>query len=340
MKKIISFCLLTVILSTTLLLSSCEIAIGSIDLFHIYNFNLEADQSSHFMKCLVCDKFSDGEPHSFEVKSDYQNMSCTTCAYTHSEENSFTIEKNADGTVRLGDELIDRLVYYIDKEMFLQADTYSYSFAEKLNLCKSEITPLLVKLSDNSYYVAAYFAASEIHSEAFCCPWDYTWIGFQKAEDVKESWEGKKLIGAFQINPQELCVNIKTGLSDVTVEHFEFYRPKFVDGVAIAPEITFEKMLIYLSQSKENEKEYIGFSTAAPGFEKIACIELDGKCYVMQRHGAISEGELHGRDLNREYGEYYDHLMSVLVDEHHIERPYEMSIYGLFTLEDISEIIR
>lgn len=238
-------------------------------------------------------------------------------------------EKNSDGTLKLSEGLISRLTDYFKRDTRIEYDLGVRSFEDKLNYCKNGYDPLLVKFVDKSYFVAAYFDIPEEHVELhfYCCCDNYTWVGFEKAEDVKEIWNGKELIGAFQINPQELCKNIKTGSRDVVIEHFSFYRPKFVSGVAVDPEIEFEKIFVYLNDSSD---KYICYSSLVhPELHRLKsfrCIELDGKYYIM---------ELHRGNLEEIYGAYYDELMSVLVDEYVIEG----ERYGLYKIEDIARII-
>ena len=287
------------------------------------------------MEC-ACGESKRSEEHSFEWRSDYRHKECTTCGYIKDEDTSVVIDKNDDGSIRLSDELVRGLKDYFSK-ILVKYDLGSNSFADKINFCKSdEYIPLLVKFSEDSYYVAAYYASPEGHPESYCCYNDYTFVGFERAEDVKESWDGKAIVGAFMVNPQELCVNIKTGKSNTKMDHVSFYIPEFNDGVATDPEIDFDNFFIRLVLKDE---DYICYSsTRHKSLHRLGtldCMELDGKYYVAEYHGSLYDSV----DLERFYGEYYDTLMSLLVDEYVIEDKNSRPRYGLYNLIDIVKII-
>ena len=303
---------------------------------HIHIFKQKMNADGHFMEC-SCGENKDQAEHTFVWRNDYLHMECTDCGYIIENNIETVIEKNEDGTVRLSENLRSALSDYY-KSYFLNVDPYPFNFGEKLNHIKSgECAPVFVKFSSRCYYVAAYFSTTEEHDELYCCSDSYTWVGFEKAEDVKETLDGEILMGAFQINPQEFCVNIKTGEYDVTMDHFVFYRPEFVDGVALAPEITFENLFIYLSQ---DDDKYICYSstryTSLHEAGSFKCMELDGKYYIAEYHGSL----YNGADLEAEYGEYYNKLMSILVDEYVVEGDDKRTKYGLFEVEDILEMIK
>lgn len=332
-KKYIGVMLILVI--TILFFSSC--ADNSAP--HVHIFKQKMNETEHFKECR-CGKIESTEEHTFDWRSDYKHKECTACGYIIEYGSLIVIEKNDDGTIKLKNELVTALSNYF-KNYNAEYNLISLSFADKLDRCKNDFDPLLVKFSDKCYYVAAYYTASHENAEheanLFCCYKNYAWVGFEKAEDIKESWDGKKLIGAFQINPGELCVNIKTGANDVIMEHFAFYRPEFVDGVALAPEIAFDDFFIYLNEVKTDK--YIAYSSTNPTLHEInslRCIEIEGKYYVMQHHSTDWNGS---RDLKKEYGEYYDELMRILVCEHAIQENNKTNNYGLFKIENILKIM-
>ena len=310
---------------------------GCVDLttFHTHDFKQKMDGTKHFKEC-SCGEIKDSAEHEFSWRKDYTGKECTACGYIIDGKTPVLIEKNEDGTIKLKEELISTLIWYFKNYRFI-GDPFPWNFADKLNLIKSgECSPLLVKFSNECYYVAAYYAIPEGHCETYCCCDNYTWVGVEKVEDVKEIWDGKTLVGAFQINPQELCVNIKTGSTDVVMDHFAFYTPEFVDDVAVAPEIILEDLFIYLNWRSD---KYIGYSSLrSPTHHKygsIKCMEFDGKYYVAEYHGSVYSGV----DLEEIYGKYYDELMSNIVDEYVVEDD-NRTRYGLFELEDIVKIIK
>ena len=255
-KKYIGVMLILVI--TILAFSSC--ADNSVP--HIHVFKQKINETEHFKECR-CGQTQNVEEHTFDWRNDYKYKECTACGYIIDVSIPIAIEKNDDGTIKLRDELVLALSDYFGNYLN-EYYMISLSFADKLDRCKNDFAPLLVKFGDKCYYVAAYYTASHENAEheddLFCCHKDYVWVGFEKAEDIKESWDGKELIGAFQINPKELCVNLKTDANDVIMEHFAFFRPEFKDGVALKPEIHFDNFFIYLHWELKTEK-YIAYSS-------------------------------------------------------------------------------
>lgn len=336
MKKLVKkyIGVILILLIATLSFSGCDDSA-----FHAHIFKQKMNETEHFLECR-CGKIVSSEEHKFEWKSDYRHKECTACGYTIKDNTPIVIEKNEDGTIKLKDELILSLTEYFS-EFHLHCDRVSLSFADKLDRCKNDFDPLLVKFSDECYYVAAYY--EETHEDrdervSFCCASEYIWVGFERAEDVKNNWCGKELMGAFQINPGEFCVNIKTGSNDVIMEHFAFYKPEFVDGVALAPEIVFDNFFIYLNWELETDK-YIAYSSTNSALHEInslRCIELEGKYYVIQYHSTDWGGS---RDLEQEYGDYYNLLMIILVDEYPINENNKTKNYGLYKMEHIVKII-
>ncbi len=300
---------------------------------HIHIFKQKMDAEVHFMEC-TCGESKKSEEHSFVWRSDYRHKECTTCGYIKDEDSSVAIDKNQDGSISLSDELVGGLKDYFS-EMFVEYDIGSNSFAIKINLCKSDQRkPLLVKFSEDNYYVAAYFAAPEDHFEHYCCYTDYTFVGFEKAEDIKESWEGKAIVGAFVVNPYELCVNVKTGENSTVMDHVSFYNPEFKDGVSVDPNIDFDNFFIYLTSKDE---DYICYSStrhkALHMVGTIDTVELDGSYYVMEHDYSY----LAQKDLELLYGDYYEYLMSIVIDKCECNG---ITYRGLYKLAEIVDLMK
>lgn len=317
---------------------------------HIHSFEDKADETNHFKEC-SCGETADITKHTFEWVTDleptnttigYKHKECTVCGYVTENKTTIEIEKNEVKTIEIKETLIASLKEYL-KYYFLQADRYTPSFAEKIDYIKrNERSPLLVKFSDECYYVAAYFE----NSDGMLKNYDkYTWVGFEKAEDVKESWEGKKIVIAFQIKPQEFCVNLTTDSTDVEMDYFDAYRPKFSNGVASVPEFdSFHSFLIYLAQESDVDNKYIGV-TGRDCEGNFDCIELDGKNCIKEYYSAEKNGvEVPYIDTDVEYrrvlqyGEYYDELMKIA--QKHSESQDSLTLnYLLFEITDFVKII-
>ncbi len=264
------------------------------------------------------------------------------------EDNEYTdnrgnIEKNDDGSIKLKEELIQTLVNYLSGYM-TEYDIPGYTIGEKLLLCNNNFNPLFVKFSDECYFVVAYYVPihenPNYENHTFCCIDEYTWIGFEKAEDVKKNMDGKEAVAAFQINIQEFCKNLKTNSADVTIEHFMFYRPEFSDNIAISPQITFDHLFIYVTESNA---KYISYSSSTPIHEpfSISCIELDGQYYAKELISTLyGDGRYYETDLKMSFGEYYNSLMSIMItDKYFEENETRKNNYALFKIEDVELIV-
>ena len=318
MKKIIGIVLVLIIVLSCL--NSC-----ADNKFHLHIFKQKIDGTRHFKEC-SCGEIKDSSEHDFSLRKDYMGRECAVCGYITNEINPGSIERNDDGTIKIREGLISGLNEYF-RCFNVQGMTGQVSFEEKLNKCKNEYNPLLVKFGSECYYVAAYYDIPEGHNEWYCCYDEYTWVAFEKAEDVKECFEDKAIVGAFQINLQEFCVNIETDTSDVTMEHFSFYNPEFVDSVAIAPEITFDDLFVYITPSSE---KYICYSSSnrTHKLQSFNCVEFQEKYYIR-----VNDSDEYNKN---NFGEYYDELVSIQIS---IDVT-PSAEYMFFKLEDIAKIIK
>ena len=258
------------------------------------------------------------------------------------EPNKGSIDRNEDGSIVLKEELIASLSKYL-KDFNLCYEIPGFTLGEKIEICKNMRSPLFVKFSDECYYVAAYCPPNHKDSEYpdFCCYEEYTWVGYEKASDVKKNLGEKKIAAAFQINIQEFCRNLKTDATDVTMEHFNFYIPKFIDGVAVEPEIEFANTFIYLLGSSE---KYICYSSKIAYHEpwSIECAEIDGEYYVIEPHRQEwDDGRYSEQDQRVFFGDYYDELMEIAIfDKYSVKYGTTTVSYVIFSIEDISKLMK
>ena len=240
-------------------------------------------------------------------------------------------------------EITDFLDNYLTQ--YSMSDT---SFAIKLyDIKHNGFQPLYVKFNEESYYYAcAYFNPMHEYEEEsypYCCTQEYTWVKYEKPEQITDTFDGMKLICAFQINKSEFCHDIGPagGLSE-NIEHYSPYEPEFAQGINVAPRIEFDECFIYLNRTP---LETVYCTMERPYHEWVAmpCMEFDGKyfvpyyLYIQNADGAIS-GEL---DLQRHFGEYYDHIMSVMIkDRYHVLDQFDRTTYyGLIAVDEITKMI-
>ncbi len=340
MKRILG--VLLILLTIFSCLAGCEYFAPK----HEHEFSLSYDETSHFQKC-DCGEITDKAEHSLEwvvdreptaTENGYKHLECD-CGFKSEEHTPILIEKNEDGTLKLDDKLIEALSEYL-RDFYECYDIPDYDFGSKIELCKSNRNPILVEFGDMCYYVAAYYNAPHDLPEDFCCYDKYTWVGFERADEILERWEGKAFVAAFQINTAEFCKNIKTNESDYLMEHFAFFTPEFEDGKALSPEIKFENLFILLTES--NEKViYYSSKTVSHGVFSFDCIKLDGEYYIIQRHSSEwDDGNRKEEDLHAEYGELYDDIISLDFELYVEKKGTRTNYYAKFELEDIAKLMR
>ena len=342
MKNIVKKSLVIVFILLTVL--SCFSGCVDDSLFHFHDFQQKFNESKHFKEC-SCGKIKNIDDHTFNWKSNYKHKECTACGYIIKQNTPIEIEKNEDGTVKLKEELISALSFHLNT-FGTQADKVSsYNIlCDKLTLSKSDdYNPLFVKFGNECYYVAAYYTAIHEYADeavSFCCDKEYIWVGFENAEDIKESWAGEKLVVAFQINPQEFCVNLKTDSNDVIMDYFTLYKPGFVDGTALAPVINCEKLFIYITN--EEDKYVCCPSNGWYRDPSIACIEIEGNYYVKELSSSKwNDGAyINYPDRPVIYGEYFDQLMEIAYGIYAVNDGKKTTNYTLFKVEDIAKIIK
>ena len=222
------------------------------------------------------------------------------------------------------------------------------TFAIKLyNIKHHGLQPLFVKFDKDSYYYAcAYFNPAHEYEEEnhpYCCAQEYTWVKYEKPEQITETFDGMKLVCAFQVNRAEFCHDIghAGGLSD-SIEHYSSYVPEFVEGINIAPSIEFDESFIYLN-STLLETVYCTMERPYHEWISMPCMEFDGQYYVpyylyMQNSDGLISSE---QNLELHFGDYYDRVIRVMITDryHTVDQFGRTAYYGLIDVEDIEKII-
>ena len=242
--------------------------------------------------------------------------------------------------------LILDITDYLDNYL-TQYDMGDNTFAIKLyNIKHHGLQPLFVKFDKDSYYYAcAYFNPAHEYEEEnypYCCTQEYTWVKYEKPEQITETFDDMKLVCAFQVNRAEFCHDIghAGGLSE-SIEHYSSYVPEFVEGINIAPSMEFDESFIYLN-STPLETVYCTMERPYHEWISMPCMEFDGQYYVpYYLHMKYADGTTGSSDLKRHFGEYYEYVMSImLTDKYSVPDAYgRTAYYGLIDVEDISKII-
>lgn len=226
------------------------------------------------------------------------------------DEQNFAVEDSDT----LNDELIDALVEYL-QGLGVEYEIPSTALSDKIDKIKHGHQPLLVDFDPTRFYfVCGYYdVITEDELFKYRNADDFTWVRFKNTNEIKDTYEGKKCIVAFQINKALLVWDIASQKAILPrVEHFQMYDPIFENGINTNTHIVFEKEFIYLNPSNA-ERIYHSTSAFTHQVVTIPCILLDNEYYItrvtlsIHSNGNTSEGNLKG-----DFGTYYDALMSIM----------------------------
>lgn len=266
------------------------------------------------------------------------------------------LSKNPTG---LPQDLRNALVDYLE-ECSVHHEMMTYFEEEKIDFIKNGAQPLHVAFDSSDYYfVCGYY--NHTHEDnreigRYCCAKEYIWVKFESADKIGESYFGKELVVAFQIN-RALFVKDLSANKDYRpgMEHFQIYEPKFEDGVNTNPPVDFSETFIYLNgvttkygYSYERFKGKCYRSVKQYDHENLTfrCIYFEGQYYIpIYIHKVDADGKIDDvGDNAREYGKYYDaieHIMETGRYSVENETYHAVRHYGLVSVDDFAnEIIK
>lgn len=245
--------------------------------------------------------------------------------------------------------LILEITDYMEEQRgFVSPAPTSFSF-KLYHIKYDNAHPLLVKFdAENYYFVCAYYNPThdnpEYESYAFCCVQEYTWVRYDRPEQITESYNGMRLISAYQINRAVVCRDIgPAGGITENVEHYTPYTPEFSEGVNVWPANVFDQSYIYLNSASletvyfTTEREYSDSYT-------FPCVELDGQFYMPYKLYTVrSDGtRIYNGMLEEDLDSYYDQVMRVMITDKYSEynelNDYTV-YYGLISLPDLQYMI-
>ena len=256
-------------------------------------------------------------------------------------EQSFAVEDSDT----LNDEMINTLVDYL-QGLYVEYELPDSSLSRKIDNIKNGHQPLLVDFDpDIFYFVCGYYdGITEDGPLKYRNSEEYTWIRFESTNEIKDTYESKKFIVAFQINKALLVKDIASEKAIIPrVEHFQMYEPIFENGVNTNTHIVFEKEFIYLNPSN-TERVYHSTSAFNHQVVTIPCILLDNEyhitrvTYSIHANGNKAEGNLKG-----DFGTYYDALMSIMNTAKYsvTNEQGRTDYYGLIDIDDfVNHIIQ
>lgn len=240
------------------------------------------------------------------------------------------------------DPLVGALVEY------LQSLNWDYelppdSTAIRIDKIKNGSQPLHIRFEPAaSYFVGAYYdAPHESETGDHCCVDKYTWVKFENAHDICETYKDKEFIVAFQMNKSSFVTNLLNKEAAVPkVEHFRRFTPDFQEGFNIADPLPFDETFIYLNGSTSDETIYYSMDLYYHILVTFPCTTVNNRYYIVAYLDSLYPD---GSYLDRDFGAYRDILTShmrkcsitSLVNEQ--ERTY---FYGLIPIEDLADCIK
>ena len=113
--------------------------------------------------------------------------------------------------------------------------------------------PLHVQIDPkNYYYMCGYYNVTHNYGEnhEYCCAKNYTWVKFEKAAEISETYKDQKFVVAFQINKAALVHDISPEKSAVPeVEYFQLFETQFKNGYNETERIALDKTFLYANFS-------------------------------------------------------------------------------------------
>ena len=238
-------------------------------------------------------------------------------------------------------ELISALAEYLESRGW-NYEIGETSFAIKIREIKEDgAQPLLVEFDPtNFYYVCGYYKNTEEDQGPFYRNVsDYVWLRYEKAEDIRETYRGLTCIAAFRLNPASSVADIRPEKEvPPAFEHFAMVNPVFEKGYNTEIFDGFDEPFIYLNSGDKSRVYYTTIRNLRE-FRTFDCIRLDGQLFIpVILYHINSDGKRDDRNLEREFDEYYDTLMDIMITGKYTET-YAGSViyYGLFSIEDFAE---
>ena len=251
-------------------------------------------------------------------------------------------EDNVDPDNQVDEDLIVALVDYL-KTLSYDYELFPHSTADKIDDIKNGKQALHVAFdSSNTYFVCAYLDEISTADKFFHDHADeYTWVKYEKAEEIYEKYNDLSLVVAFQINPSLFVKDIMSEDAAVpAMEHFQPYEPQFNEGVNTKAADTFDETFIYLNSS-DKDTVYHSISIYYDYTVNIPCICLDGQYYVYKDlYSVFADGSRDNVNVSYDFGEYYDCLVSVMdTEKYTLNENGITTVYGLITIDDFADII-
>ena len=253
----------------------------------------------------------------------------------------------------LPEDMLDALTEYL-QTINMEFLIGSYSFAERLNYLKNGTQWLHVTFDPSDfYYVCGYYnpdhkntenkaSLDESEDRNYCCASAYTWVKFDSEKDICDTYGNSRIMVAFQINNAQSCRDIAPSTKAVPeFVHYQLYEPEFSDGINIAEPVAFNETFISFTKSEQSTIYYIS-DIRFHRVRTVPCVCLEEDYYILvELYAEHPDGTRSERDLQREFAEYYDDIMQVMITDKYsvLNENGTVRYYGLIDIEDIANLV-
>ena len=261
-------------------------------------------------------------------------------------KDGIVIEFSENDDLKTDSRLVLTLIEYLNwLDNKTTYDLPGVTLEDQINSIKGDrIQPLLVDFEPNNcYFVCGYHSCDEDLSDKgdYYCASEYTWVKYESEKNIKDNFDDKAFIVAFQINRPSLTKNILIGdENSKSVETIDLYTPEFVNGTNVSTFKAVDRTYIHLTAS---EADVIYLSSYKPNFlNEIPCIRLENKYYiVLELYNIGVDGERHDYDNSLNLGEYYNSMMEIMITGKYSKVMTSGSTrhYGLFGIDEFVERI-
>ena len=244
-------------------------------------------------------------------------------------------------------DLVEALVKYL-KDQFVQGDATQNSVEEQINRVKSgEVQPLLVEIDPDSFYFICCYSDVDRVDEMlnfYQNSFEYTWVKYEKSNEIKEIYNEKKVIEVFQINSAYLIQDIVSNDAEsIRLERFQLFSKEFINGLNVSPAKVVNKAFIYLN---ETDSDTIYYSERSSVYNTIDCTKIENHYYIeLFLYQIDLDGEKSDYGfLEWNLGEYYEQITKLITNEYSVYSGDDSlglegctHYYGLVDVEELAD---
>ena len=263
------------------------------------------------------------------------------CLIACSKKDEESKERSEPVVLDSDSELVNYISNYILESLRPTSCHIPDSDCGKLILIKYNNYASLVDFRNSKrYFVCAYHQSNHMHKpENYCNYKGYTWVMYENASDITDSFMGNEFFCAFQINVTSTFEEItSSGKNATSFEYCQPYEPAFINGKNILKPVRFDQSFVYLGSYDEGKVCYLGEKYEEDNL--MRCSYSDGQYYVKIEESTLyRDGRFLEKQLSSEFGKYYDALISVMRKKECELGEDCIKINGLISIDDLLKIV-